>query len=48
MRVVEINSKHLGCRISTDLWLTRMGQRSENDVENLNFGGPDCPYTVHL
>ena len=48
MRVVEIHSKHLGCRTSTDLWLTRMGQRSENDVENLKLGGPDCPYTVHL
>ena len=48
MRVVEIHSKHLGCTISTDLLLTKMGQRSENGVENLNFGGLDYPYTVHL
>ena len=30
MLVVEIHPKHLGCRTSTDLWLTKMGQRSEN------------------
>ena len=48
MLVVEIHPKHLGCRTSTDLWLTKMGQRSENDVENLKLGGPDCLYTVHL